>query len=124
MVRCRITTMLFGVALVQGVYFLATGIWPLVSIRTFMMVTGPKADVWLVKTVGVLVAVAGATLLCAAYRQQIDLEVLVLAVGSAAALTAIDVIYVAKCVIAPIYLADAVLEIALIAWWLIAWSMS
>lgn len=115
---------MFAVALVQGVYFVATGVWPLVSIRTFMAVTGPKTDLWLVKTVGVLVTAIGATILCAAYRDRIDLEILVLAVGSAAALTAIDVIYVSKRVIAPIYLADAVLEIALIAWWLIAWSMS
>jgi hypothetical protein len=115
---------MFSVALTQGVYFVATGVWPLVSIRTFMRVTGPKTDLWLVKTVGILVTVVGATILCAAFREQIDLEILVLAVGSAAALTAIDVIYVAKRVIAPIYLADAVLEIAFIAWWLIAWSMS
>jgi hypothetical protein len=115
---------MLAVALFQGVYFVATGVWPLVSIRTFMAVTGPKTDLWLVKTVGVLVTVIGATILCAAYRRRIDLEILVLAVGSAAALTAIDVIYVSKRVIAPIYLADAVLEIGLIAWWLIAWSAS
>jgi len=43
----------------QGVYFLLTGIWPLLSMRTFEAVTGPKVDRWLVKTVGVLVAVIG-----------------------------------------------------------------
>jgi hypothetical protein len=95
-----------------------------VSIRTFMAVTGPKTDLWLVKTVAVLVTVTGAVILSAAFREQIDLEILLLAVGSAAALTAIDVIYVARRVIAPIYLADAVLEIVLIAGWLIAWSKS
>ena len=116
--------MLFAAALAQAIYYLATGVWALVSIRTFMAVTGPKTDVWLVKTVGVLVVVVGTTLLCAAFRERIDVEILVLAVGSAAALTAIDVIYVGKRVIAPIYLGDAVLEIALIAWWLVAWSMS
>ena len=30
------------VALVQGVYFLMTGLWPLVSIDTFQRVTAPK----------------------------------------------------------------------------------
>ena len=43
----------------QGVYFLLTGIWPLLSMRTFEAVTGPKVDRRLVKTVGVLVAVIG-----------------------------------------------------------------
>ena len=116
--------MLFAVAVVQGVYYLLTGIWPLVSIRTFMMVTGPKTDLWLVKTVGVLVTTIGVTLLVAAGRDEIGVQTLVLAVGSAAALTAIDVIYVAKRVISPIYLADAAPEIALIAWWAIAWTIS
>jgi hypothetical protein len=46
-----------SVALVQGLYFLMTGLWPLVSIGTFQHVTGPKIDLWLVNTVGVLVEV-------------------------------------------------------------------
>jgi hypothetical protein len=41
-------------ALLQGGYFLFTGIWPLVSRRTFEAVTGPKKDFWLAQTVGVL----------------------------------------------------------------------
>ncbi len=28
----------------QGVFYLATGIWPLVNIQSFEMVTGPKTD--------------------------------------------------------------------------------
>jgi hypothetical protein len=108
-------------ALIQGVYFVLTGVWPLVSIRTFMKVTGPKTDLWLVKTVGLLVTVIGIVLLIGAAREQVSLEVLVLAVGSATALFAIDVIYVARRVIAPIYLLDAVLEAILIAAWAIAW---
>jgi hypothetical protein len=40
-----------------------------------------------------------------------------LAIGSAAALTAVDVVYVAKRRIAPIYLADAVLELGLMTGW-------
>lgn len=46
----------------QGLYFLVTGIWPLVHIKSFQWVTGPKVDLWLVKTVGVLIAVMGAVL--------------------------------------------------------------
>jgi hypothetical protein len=33
-----------GIASLQGTYFLATGIWPLVSRRTFERVTGPKVQ--------------------------------------------------------------------------------
>jgi hypothetical protein len=45
---------------VQGIYTLVTAIWPIVDIESFMMVTGYKTDVWLVKTVGaLLIPVAG-----------------------------------------------------------------
>src|SRR5262249_34251402 len=70
------------------------GVWPLVNIDTFQLVTGPKTDLWLVRMVGVLVAAIGVILLLAAWRRQTAAEVAVLAVASAATLAAIDVIYV------------------------------
>ena len=115
---------------VQGVYYFITGVWPLVSIRTFILVTGPKTDHlvtgrendhWLVMTVGVLVAAIGAALLVAAWRKAVTREILVLAILSALGLTAIDVIYVAREVIPPIYLADAVAELLLIGAW--CWTL-
>src|SRR3954454_13702711 len=106
------------VAFIQAGYFLITGIWPLVSMRTFMTVTGPKTDVWLVKTVGLLVGVLGAVIGLAAWRGRITVEIVLLAVGCAAALTAIDVVYVVKRVIGRIYLTDAVAEVILIAAWI------
>ena len=104
----------------QGGFYLLTGIWSLVSIGTFQRVTGPKVDLWLVKTVGVLVAVIGSVLTMAGLRQQSSPEIKLLAVGSAAGLTAIDVVYVARKRISPIYLLDAVAEVVLIAGWLVA----
>jgi hypothetical protein len=113
----------------QGPYYLLTGIWPLVSIRTFQLVTGPKtdhlptgreADHWLVVTVGLLVTAIAVTLLMAAWRRAASLEIAVLAIGSAMGLTAIDVIYVTRHVIDPIYLVDAAIEVPLIIGWLVA----
>jgi len=105
-------------AFVQAVYFLITGIWPLVSIGTFQKITGPKQDLWLVKTVGVLVAVIGVVLGLAGVRRRITAGERLLALGSAAGLAAIDVIYVLRRRIRPIYLLDAALELLLIAGWL------
>ncbi|HXH83606.1 MAG TPA: hypothetical protein VNN07_11870, partial [Candidatus Tectomicrobia bacterium] len=102
----------------QGAYFLATGVWPLVSLRTFERVTGPKVDDWLVRTVGVVVAAVGATLLVGARRRRPSPEQVTLAVGSALGLGAIDVVYAARGRISRIYLADAVVEAALVAAWL------
>jgi len=46
-----------ALAIGQGLCYPLTGLWPLVSLRSFEKVTGPKADDWLVKTVGALIAV-------------------------------------------------------------------
>ncbi len=114
---------------VQGVYYLVTGIWPLVSIETFQMVTGPKtdhlvtrdpSDHWLVMTVSVLILAVAVTLLVAAWRRRNLAETAVLALASAVGLTGIDIVYVARQVIRPIYLVDAAAEIILIAAWIVA----
>ena len=118
-------TLFVALCWVQGGYYVLTGLWPLVSIRTFQAVTGRKtdnwtgreADHWLVNAVAVLVLAVGATLLVAAYRGRPSPEVVVLALGSIVGLTGIDVVYVARRVIPPVYLLDAVAEAVLLAGW-------
>ena len=106
---------------VQGIYFAITGIWPLIDIESFMAVTGPKTDLWLVRTVGVLIAVVGAGLLLAARRGQISGEMVLIAVGSALGLAGIDIVYATGDVISDIYLLDAVLELLIVAAWAGLW---
>jgi len=107
------------VAVTQGVFYVATGVWPLIHIDSFQAVTGPKVDWWLVRTVGVLVGVIGLVLITAARRRRIGPEVALLAIGSALGLAAIDTIYALSGVISPVYLADAVVELALVAAWML-----
>ena len=99
---------------VQSAYYVTTGLLPFVSRRAFEAVTGPKREWWLVQTVGALVTVTGATVASAVARRRVTPEVLALAVGNAAALAAIDVVYVARRRIRAIYLFDAALEAGLI----------
>jgi hypothetical protein len=108
-------------ARLQAVFYIATGIWPIVSIRSFEAVTGPKVDRWLVKTVGVLVAIIGSALALASRRRVFPLEVVLVAAASAGALATIDTVYVAKRRISPVYLLDAVAEVALAAGWARLW---
>ena len=108
------------VAAVQGAYWLVSGLWPIAHLTSFMAVTGRKREGWLVKTTGALIAVIGGTLLAAARSGRVTPEIRQLGVGSAAALAAVEVVYTAKRRIAPIYLADATLELALGTAWLLA----
>ncbi len=112
------------IALAQGAYFAATGVWPLVHMRSFEAVTGPKVDKWLVRTVGVLVGIVGGVLVSAASRKRVTGEVAALGAATAAGLGAIDAIYASKRRIAPIYLADAALEAAIVASWAVATPMT
>jgi hypothetical protein len=113
---------------VQGTYFFVLGIWPIFHIESFQAVTGEKSDHlytlhwdhWLVNTVGALVAVIGLALLVAAWRRQFALEVVLLAASSALALAAVDVFYVWRRAISPIYLGDAAIEVVFAALWAIA----
>jgi hypothetical protein len=101
--------------LAQGGYYVATGVAPFVSRRAFEAVTGSKREWWLVQTVGVLVTAVGTGILSGAARDRVTPELTTIAAGCAAGLAAIDVVYVARRRIAPTYLADAVVQLALLA---------
>jgi hypothetical protein len=104
-------------ALAQGAYFLATGLWPILHMRSFEAVTGRKRERWLVKTVGVLVGAIGASLLVGARERRMSPETRLLGQGSALGLAAIDTWYVLRRRISPIYLADAAAELLLAGVW-------
>lgn len=99
----------------QGSYFVVTGLWPIIHMASFEAVTGPKVDDWLVRMVGLLAVVIGGTLYLAAQRGNQAAEILGLAISSAIAFTIIDVWYSLAGRISPIYLADAVVEIGIVA---------
>jgi hypothetical protein len=116
--------LLAWLSIAQGCYYALAGIWPLVSDVTFQAVTGPKVDVWLVKTVGVLVGVIGGVLIMAGARGAVSREIFTLAVGSASGLAAVDIVYVSSGRIPPVYLLDAAAEAAIIAVWILLWMKS
>lgn len=106
------------VAMSHGMFWVGSGLWPIVDLKSFERVTGPKTDGWLVKTVGGLIAVVGVTLVAAGARHRITPEIRGLAMGSSLALAAVDVVYPLKRRISPLYLLDAVAELAFAATWL------
>ena len=110
------------VAILQGVYWFLTGVWPFMHLPSFLWVTGPKEDIWLLYTVSVLITVIGAVLLLAAFRKRVTQEIKVLGIGGAAGLIGIDVYYALTDVIWDTYLLDAAGELVLILLWLWAGS--
>jgi hypothetical protein len=104
------------VALCQGAYYLATGLWPLAHMRSFTAVTGPKRDLWLVRTVGLLAAAIALPLLREAVRGDSP-GARTLGASAAIAFAAADVHPVATGQVSPIYLVDAAVEALLAAAW-------
>ena len=97
--------------LVQGTFYVLTGVWPLLAMWSFELVTGPKTDDWLVRMVGLLAASIGLTLLAAAWRRRATPEVRLLAVASALSFAAIDLVYALTGRISAVYLLDAGIEL-------------
>lgn len=96
----------------QGAYYLFTGAWPFVSMKSFELVTGPKLEHWLVYTVSLLVLVIGASLAAAARTGDAAVSIKVLALGTAIALASMDIFYVSIDRISAVYLLDAAAELA------------
>lgn len=108
-------------AAIQGAYFALTGVWGLVHLESFQYVTGPKTDLWLVRTVSVLVLAIGGALLVAAMRLRVAFETVLLAMGSAVGLAVMDIVYYAAGTLRWVYLLDAAVELVLVLGW--AWAL-
>jgi hypothetical protein len=101
----------------QSIYYLLTGIWPLLHIESFMAVTGPKNDIWLVQTVGVMIIAVALSLFFAARTKSYYLPTMVLGISAALGLMFVDVVFFLKGDISGIYLADAFAEFLLVLGW-------
>jgi hypothetical protein len=108
------------VALAQAVYYGATGVWPLLSRRSFEAVTGRKTDWWLVQTFSLTLLPVGAALGLAAARDAVTPELELLGAGAAGVLAGTDVAIAARRLGRPTYLIDAAASGALVAGWAIA----
>jgi len=99
-------------AVVHGLYYVVTGLWPWVHLDSFLRLTGPKSDVWLVQTVGLLVALLGVSFLVT-HRRTAGGVVPVFGSMTASAFVAVDVYFYTQSAIGAVYLLDAVAELLL-----------
>ena len=100
------------VYLAQAIYYGITGLWPVLHITSFIFVTGPKTDIWLVKMVGLL-TIAIAITLFSSYKRP-GSTIRTLSIASALAYASIDVIYYFNGPLNIVYLIDAVVEMIIV----------
>ena len=106
------------VAKLQGGFYVPSSLWPLLHMKSFEAITGPKVDRWLVKTVAGLLTVVSVALLNAAKERRVTPEMEAVGAGSAAVLATIDVVYVSRGRISRVYLLDAAAQVGIVALWL------
>jgi hypothetical protein len=95
------------VAAAHCAYDVCGGLWPFLSMRTFLLVTGRKRELWLVRNLSWLMVVIGAVLGLGARRENPGGEMTLLGAGSAAVFAGVEVWYaVVRRRIAPTYLVD------------------
>jgi hypothetical protein len=107
-----------ALARAQGVFNVFSGVWPLVHMRSFEVVFGPKVDRWLVRTVAGLLVTNGVAQLLTPPSSEGVRQARRIGVGTAATLAATDLYYVPAGRISRRYLLDAVAELS----WLAAWA--
>jgi hypothetical protein len=108
-----------SLAALHGTFNLVTGLWAPLHRRSFEAVTGPKLDYWLVNTVAGLLVTNGLVQLTAPTTSEGHAMARRLGIGTAGTLVTIDVVYGVKGRISPVYLLDALVELA----WITAWAI-
>lgn len=96
---------------IQGLYTFLTALWALIDIDSFMAVTGPKSDIWLVKTVSTVLLAIAIALLSYVFIKTDPLPAILLGFFTSAGLAAIDFYYTGRAVISPVYALDGIAEV-------------
>ena len=102
---------------VQGTYMVLTALWGLLDIHSFMVVTGPKTDVWLVKTVSVLILCLSILFFSNLAVHSHPLPVVLTGMSASAGLAFIDFYYTLNETIRWVYAVDGGVEAGFFCLW-------
>lgn len=105
------------IAKIQGAYWCVGALWPIIHINSFLWVTGPKDELWLVRCLSMLMLVVGTVLFFAGNKQRITPEIKWLGIGGALVMAFTDFFYVFSGEIREVYLIDGLAELLLIGLW-------
>ena len=102
---------------IQCIYTFITAVWSLVDIESFMLVTGYKTDIWLVKTVGAILVSISLCMTTHLFIRTDHLPVVILAIFSSIGFICIDFYYALNDIISNVYLADGFAQILFLLGW-------
>jgi hypothetical protein len=109
------------VALIQGGYLLAIGLWPIVGFKSFTKVTGPRLEGWPTKGVGACTANIGAAIGAAGARGKVARELRILGITTALTFAAMDFWYAGfRRRISKVYLLNGLAQLGFAGLWGVA----
>jgi hypothetical protein len=107
---------------VQGLYTIATAVWGVIDIESFMAVTGPKTDLWLVKTFSALLFGIGLAMILEAVFLSRAVPLLILFLLNSVVLAFADLYYGLTGEISRAYVVDGVAQVIFALAWLFVLS--
>lgn len=106
--------------LVQGVYYIVLGLWPVVHAASFQRLTGglDLSDLWQLRTLGLVLAVIGVSLLWAVRRRSVAPEAAIVACGVAAVMAIMNLVNITVKAYPPIYCFDCLIQVGFVYGWI------
>lgn len=111
-------TVKFAIARAQGLFYVVTGLWPIVHLESFLAVTGPKTDLWLVQTLGALLVGVGGVMLLSTTEERLGLTCKRLGVAVSGVLAGAEVSFFLRGHTATTHLVHAAIEALFVVAWL------
>ena len=101
----------------QALYYFVTAVWPFIHLESFLSVTGDKTDIWLVKTVSVLLLPYCLLLVYLIFNPKRNLIIVLSITLCCSVLMIIELYYYLAGVIKWVYLIDGALQFLFLLYW-------
>jgi hypothetical protein len=101
----------------QSLYYLFAGLWPLLHMLSFMSESGPKADPWLMQAEGMLIVCIISAFVIDLYTHKAAFSIIFLAVSTSIGFLYIDLMHSFSGEMGGIYLIDASAHLVLMTIW-------
>ncbi|SFN41891.1 hypothetical protein SAMN05421594_2707 [Chryseobacterium oleae] len=101
----------------QLLYYFLTALWPLIHIESFLTVTGKKTDIWLVKTVGIILLPYCLLLIYLTFSSKKNFVMVLTLMLGCLGLLFVDLYYYFRNIIKWVYLIDGFFQLLFFTYW-------